>query len=65
MKEFVAKRERFAREDDWSAVYPIQHKPVAEEIPEPIHSEFEEANLCFAIGAYKACVSMYMTVLES
>lgn len=65
MGYFVAKRERFAQEDNWSAVYPIQHKPVAEEIPEPIHSEFEEANLCFAIGAYRACVSMCMTALEA
>jgi len=65
MKDFVAKREKFASEDQWAAVYPIPHKPVAEEIPEPIHSEFGEANLCFAIGAYKACVSMCMTVLEA
>lgn len=52
-------------EGEWSAVYPIQHKPVAEKIPPPIHSEFEEANLCFAIGAYKACVSMCVTALEA
>lgn len=65
MGYFVAKRERFAQEDNWSAVYPIQHKPVAEEIPEPIHSDFEEANLCFAIGAYKSCISMCMTALEA
>jgi len=62
---FVAKREKYAPEDQWSAVYPIQHKPVAKEIPEPIHSEFEEANLCFAVEAYKACVSMCMTALEA
>lgn len=60
-KRFVAE----IVEGEWSAVYPTQHKPVAEEIPEPIHSEFEEANLCFAIGAYKACVSMCMTALEA
>jgi len=59
---FVAKKHRY---EEWLAVYPIPHKPVAEEIPEPIHSEFGEANLCFAIGAYKACVSMCMAVLES
>jgi hypothetical protein len=51
--------------DGWSAVYPIQHKPVATDIPDPICSEFGEANLCFAIGAYKACVAMCMVVLES
>ena len=59
---FIAKKEYSA---DWSAVYPIQHKPVAKEIPEPIKSEFEEANLCFAIGAHEACVCMCMTALES
>lgn len=52
-------------EGGWVAVYPIRHKPVAQEIPKPIHSEFEEANLCFAIGAYKACISMCMRALES
>lgn len=58
---FVAKKEN----SGWLAVYPVQHKPVAEDIPEPIRSEFEEANLCFAIGAYKACISMCMTTLEA
>ena len=65
MNYFIAKIEKYASEDAWQAVYPIQHKPVAEEIPEPIRSEFEEANLCFAIGAYKACVTMCMVALES
>jgi len=60
---FVAGKQPYGEE--WLAVYPIPHKPVAEEIPEPIHSEFDEASLCFAIGAYKACVSMCMTVLEA
>lgn len=65
MNYFVANREKYASEDDWLAVYPIQHKPVAEEIPEPIKSEFKEANLCFAIGAYKACLAICMVALES
>jgi len=60
-KHFVAEK----KHTEWSSVHPIQHKPVAEEIPEPIRSEFEEANLCFAIGAYKACVSMCMMALEA
>lgn len=60
---FIAKKEKYA--DDWQAVYPIQHKPVAKEIPEPIRSEFEEANLCFTIGAYKACLAICMVALES
>ncbi len=64
MKYFVAKREKLTKEDAWSAVYPIQHKTVPTEIPEPIRGELEEANLCFAVGAYKACISMCMTALE-
>jgi len=60
-KWFVAEKVR----REWSTVYPIQHKPVAEEIPEAIRSEFDEANLCFAIGAYRACISMCMTALEA
>jgi hypothetical protein len=63
MNYFIAKKEKYT--DDWLAAYPIQHKPVASEIPEPIRSEFEEANLCFAIGAYKACVTISMAALES
>jgi hypothetical protein len=62
---FIAKREKYAGKDNWLAAYPIQHKPVASEIPEPIKSEFEEANLCFAVGAYKACVTISMIALES
>jgi len=58
---FVARQQN----SGWLAVYPIQHKSVAEDMPEPIRSEFEEANLCFAVGAYKACISMCMTTLES
>jgi len=61
-KRFVAEKVGYNK---WRAVYPIQHKPVAEDIPEPIHQEFEEANLCFAIGAYRACVSMCETALEA
>lgn len=65
---FVAKGEKYSdpnSPDYWSAVYPIQHKPVAEEIPEPIKSEFEEANLCFAVGAYRGCAAMCETALEA
>ena len=61
-KRFVAEKVGYNK---WRAVYPIQHKSVAEEIPEPIHNDFEEANLCFAIGGYKACISMCMTALEA
>lgn len=52
-------------DEDWVPVYPIPHKPVAEEIPEPVKSEFEEASLCFAVGAYRACVSMCQRTQES
>lgn len=61
-KYFVAERKEYA--DEWLAVYPIQHKVVSDEIPEPIKSEFEEANLCFAVEACKACVLMCQIVLE-
>lgn len=61
--------ERFVAEEDeyseWSAVYPIQHRPVAEEIPEPIKGEFEEAHLCFAVGAHRGCVAMCEVALEA
>jgi hypothetical protein len=58
---FVAARPKYGRE--WSAVYPIHHKPVTKEIPEPIKGEFEEANLCFAVEAYIACLLVCRTVL--
>lgn len=60
-EHFVAEK----KAGEWSAVYPIQHKTVATEIPEPIRGELEEANLCFAVGAYRACVSMCETALEA
>jgi len=60
-KWFVAEKERHGRQ--WSAVYPIQHKPAAKEIPEPIKGEFEEAYLCFAIGAYRGCLLVCRTAL--
>ena len=44
---------------------PLLHKKVADEIPEPIKGEFEEANLCFAVGAYRACASMCQIALEA
>lgn len=51
--------------DNWAAVYPILHKPVAKEIPEPIRSEFEEAHLCFAVGAYRSCLLTCGSALEA
>lgn len=60
---FVAEREEYA--DEWLAVHPIQHKAAPEDIPQPIRSEFEEANLCFAVKAYRACVSMCQITLEA
>ena len=59
---------RFVAEEvagEWVAVYPLPHKPVNEYIPEPIRSELEEANLCFAVGANRAAVSMCATALEA
>lgn len=57
---FVA--EQTSREN-WVAVYPLQHKPAAKEILEPIRGEVDEANLCFAIGAYMGCLLLCRTVL--
>jgi len=59
---FVAKKKAYGGEN-WSAVYPIPHKPVAPEIPEPIKSEFEEAYLCFAVGAHRGCLLVCRTAL--
>ena len=58
---FVAQEE--AREQ-WIAVYPIPHKAAPNEVPEPAKSEFEEASLCFAVGAYRACISMCQIAVE-
>ena len=58
---FVAEKKEYS--DEWIAVYPIRHKTAAEEIPEPIKGEFEEANLCFAIEAYRASLLVCRTAL--
>jgi hypothetical protein len=63
-KRFIAKKNKIT-DNEWVPVYPIPHKPVGEEVPEPIKGEFEEASLCFAVGAYKACASMCQRALES
>jgi len=47
----------------WSAVYPLSHRSVAKEIPEPIRNQFEEACLCFAVSAYTGCLLMCRTAL--
>ena len=57
---FVAKKEEYT---DWVAVYPLPHKPVADEIPEPVKSQFEEAQLCFAIDAVLGCLLVCRTAL--
>lgn len=53
-----------AKGSRWVSVYPIQHKIAPDEIPEPIKSEFEEASLCFATKANKACVLVCQVALE-
>jgi hypothetical protein len=62
---FVAKREKYSQEssENWIAVYPIQHKVAAEGIQPPIKGEFEEASLCFVVGAYRACLLVCRTAL--
>jgi hypothetical protein len=49
----------------WRVVHPIPYKPASDKIPRRIRTEYEEANLCFAVGAYKACVAMCQRTLES
>ena len=56
---------RDADKGEWSAAYPIATKGVATDIPEPIKGELKEAYLCFAVGAYRGCVSMCETALEA
>lgn len=57
--------ERFVanKTGDWVAVYPVPNSAVAEEIPDPVNSEFQEANLCFAVGAYRGCLLVCRTAL--
>jgi hypothetical protein len=57
---FVAEQDVY---ENWVAVYPLQHKPVPEEIPEPIKSELNEASLCFAIGVHIGCLLLCRTAL--
>jgi len=63
-KFFIAKGTRNF-EDGWSAVYPLPHRSVPKEIPEPIKSQFEEACLCFEVNAYTGCLLMCRTALFS
>jgi hypothetical protein len=57
---FVAEKKEYS---GWESVYPILHKPVSQDIPEPMRSELEEANLCFAVGAYRGCLLLCRTAL--
>jgi hypothetical protein len=63
-ERFVAKLENYV-DTEWVPVYPILYKPISEDVPPPIKSDFEEANLCFVVGAYKACASMCQIALEA
>lgn len=60
---FVAKKD--IKKDEWSSVYPILAKSVDPDIDEPMKGELKEAYLCFAIGAYRGCVSMCGTAIEA
>ena len=61
-ERFIGKREY---NGPWVAVYPIPKEPVAEEVPEPIKGEFEEARLCFNVEAYRAAVAMCEIAMEA
>jgi len=60
---FVANKQKY--QNSWTPIYPIPHKPISEDIPEPIKSNFEEANLCFAVCAYRASSAMCQIALEA
>jgi hypothetical protein len=64
---FIIKRDKYSEDkiSSFEVVYPIKHKVAPIEIPEPIKGEFEEASLCFAVGAYRASVSMGEAALEA
>ena len=59
-ERFLAKKEEYT---DWVVAYPLPRKPVDEEIPEPIKSQFEEARLCFVVDAYLGCLLICRTAL--
>jgi hypothetical protein len=61
---FVVKK-RLGKDSEWVPVYPITHKVVSKEVPEPIKSNFEEANLCYSVGAYRASLAMCQASLEA
>jgi hypothetical protein len=57
---FVAHRNR----ENWEPVYPITHKILPVDVPEPIKGEVEEASLCLTVGAYRACLTISSVALE-
>lgn len=59
---FVAKMQEY-EDRDWVVAYPLPHKPIAEEIPEPINSQFEEAQTCLTVDAYFGCLLVCRTTL--
>jgi hypothetical protein len=59
-ERFLARKEEYT---DWVVAYPLSRKPVDEEIPEPIKSQFEEAQLCFVVDAYLGCLLVCRTAL--
>ena len=61
-ERFLAKKQEY-EDRDWVAAYPLPHKPIAEEVPEPIKSQFGEAQTCFAVDAYLGCLLVCRTVL--
>jgi hypothetical protein len=49
----------------WAVAYPMVQRAVAVEVPEILRDEFNEVELCCAVGAFRACVAMCQRVLES
>ena len=60
-KLFVAEE----KSSGWESVYPIQHKLAGEDILEPMKSDFDEASLCLAVGAYKGTLVMCQATMEA
>ena len=61
-ERFVAKKQEY-EDRDWVVAYPLPRKPVDEDIPPPIKSQFEEARLCFVVDAYLGCLLVCRTAL--
>ena len=63
-KRFVVKQKQY-EDHEWVPIYPISLRPIDGAIPQPMQSQFVEANLCFAVGAFQGCLAMCQVTAES